>query len=365
MEPGIPHASIWEEHGEVRYIDQRKLPFILHISTLNTFEDALRAIEDMEVRGAPLIGVTAAYGMWKWCLQHDNAASWEQLVMAATRMKSCRPTAVNLAWAVDNVTAELRKAPPERWAVVSHEIAATIRREDIRKCKQIGQHGMQLIRQLHQRHPDRPVRILTHCNAGFLACVKYGTATAPIYAAHNAGIPVEVWVDETRPRNQGASLTAWELGQAGIPHMLITDNAGGLLMQQGLVDLVITGSDRTARNGDVCNKVGTYLKALAAHDNQVPFYVALPSSSIDFSLSNGVGNVEIEYRNESEVTFITGLDESDGDLHTVRISPSGTPSHNPGFDITPARLVHGLITERGICSATEKGIDSMFPGYAG
>lgn len=365
MEPGIPHTSIWEEHGRVLYIDQRRLPFIVHIASLDTFQDAVRAIREMEVRGAPLIGVTAAYGMWRKCQELGDVHEFSAIIDAGEILKACRPTAVNLAWAVDRIIRTLREVPAPRRAAAAHDAAAAIRSEDIEQCRAIGQHGMQLIRRLHERNPERPVRILTHCNAGFLACVRYGTATAPMYAAHAAGIPIEVWVDETRPRNQGASLTTWELQQAGIPYYLLTDNAGGLLMQQGLVDLVITGSDRTARNGDVCNKIGTYLKALAAFDNKIPFYAALPSSTFDLSLSSGVGSIEIEYRDEQEVACVSGLDELSGELRTVRIAPPDTMCHNPGFDITPARLVSGLITERGICTASEPGILSLFPEYAG
>jgi methylthioribose-1-phosphate isomerase len=350
--------------------DQRKLPHQMEIIELKHYPDAVAAIRDMTVRGAPLIGVTAAYGMWLAAAEavaHSPATLGEQLQQAAQALKAARPTAVNLAWAVDRCLQAWAEsqADAEDSVRLLRTLADTIRQEDIDQCRAIGEHGLALIRTIAEQKPaGEPVRILTHCNAGWLGCIDYGTATAPIYLAHDAGIALQVWVDETRPRNQGSNLTAWELQQHGIPVQLIVDNAGGHLMQQGLVDLCIVGTDRTTRTGDVANKIGTYLKALAAKDNAVPFYVALPGSTIDFGLQDGIAEIPIEDRGPDEVRYIQGWDEAQQALSRVRICPPDTPATNPGFDVTPARLVTALITERGVCPASEAGLLTLFADKA-
>jgi methylthioribose-1-phosphate isomerase len=320
----------------------------------------------MHVRGAPLIGAAAAWGM-ALAIQPPGPGGTDgwliRLGNAARELKSTRPTAVNLAWAVDRMLAVGQAAHGADQAYLHlREEAQRICDADVAACAAIGRHGLRLIQEIAARKGGTPVNILTHCNAGWLACVDHGTATAPIYAAHDAGLAVHVWVDETRPRNQGAKLTAWELGQHGVPHTLIPDNAGGHLMQHGLVDLCLVGADRVTRRGDVANKIGTYLKALAAADNGVPFYVALPASTIDWSRGDGVREIPIELRAEDEVRFVDGWCP-DGEVRSVRICPEGTTAANYGFDVTPARLVTGLITERGISPASEAGLLALFPEH--
>ncbi len=357
------YQSIWVDESDrtvVRVIDQQKLPFFFEIKDLCAVDDVYNAIADMTVRGAPLIGAAGAFGIYLATLEinsHTNIR--EHLSNAARYLISCRPTAVNLSWAVSFVMEKLKnEQSPAALAKKALDAAIEICEMEKENCRQIGKHGLKLIESLSKKKKGAPVNILTHCNAGWLACIDYGTVTAPIYQAHDKGIPVHVWVDETRPRNQGAKLTAYELGQNGIPYTLIADNSGGHLMQQKQIDIVIVGSDRTTRSGDVANKIGTYLKALAAFDNKIPFYCALPSSSIDFSISDGVKEIIIEERDPEEVTTITGFAE--GRIQSVRICPENTVAANFGFDITPARLITGLITEKGICRATEKDIKEMF-----
>jgi methylthioribose-1-phosphate isomerase len=348
----------------VRIIDQRQLPHRFVVEEIRSVHAMAEAIRAMHVRGAPLIGAAAAWGM-ALAIQPsgpDGAGDWLiRLNDAARELESTRPTAVNLAWAVERMLAIGRACgSPEQARVRLREEAQRICDEDVAACAAIGRHGLRLIQEIAARKGGAPVNVLTHCNAGWLACVDHGTATAPIYAAHNAGLPVHVWVDETRPRNQGAKLTAWELGEHGVPHTLIPDNAGGHLMQHGLVDLCLVGADRVTREGDAANKIGTYLKALAAADNGVPFYVALPASTIDWSRRDGVREITIESRGEEEVRFIEGL-APDGEVRTVRICPENTRAANYGFDVTPARLLTGLITERGLCPATAAGLLALFP----
>jgi methylthioribose-1-phosphate isomerase len=353
--------SIWcdEAKGTVRIIDQRSLPFGLDIESIESVEAMCTAIRDMHLRGAPLIGVAAGYGMYLACL--EAGADNDSIEEAAARLLATRPTAVNLSWAVSRQLETLRSVrdPAER-RQRALETARAIEAEDIARCRKIGEHGVEIIRALSLTL-KRPVNVLTHCNAGWLACVRYGTATAPMYVAHEEGIALHVWVDETRPRNQGARLTAWELGRAGVSHTVIADNTGGHLMQHGLVDLVIVGSDRTSRRGDVANKIGTYLKALAARDNDIPFYVALPSSTIDWNLFDGIREIPIEERDADEVRFVGGWLPGRRRPAEVLVVPEASPAANFGFDVTPARLVSGLITEMGICAATEEGILSLFP----
>lgn len=357
---GSPHRTIWPVGRAVRIIDQTRLPHDFVTVDLTRMEDAATAIRDMWVRGAPLIGATAAWGL---ALQMAQDASDGALDRACDVLMATRPTAVNLRWAVEDMRATLAPLPPPARLDASRTRAAQICDEDVAINAAIGDHGLRLIQAI-ARGKKGPVNILTHCNAGWLATVDWGTATAPIYKAHEAGIGVHVWVDETRPRNQGAFLTAWELAGAGVPHRLIVDNAGGHLMQRGLIDMVIVGTDRTTATGDVANKIGTYLKALAAWDNDVPFYVALPSPTIDWRLSDGVADIPIEERPGDEVTFVHGRDP-EGRVTRVRISPGATVAANPAFDVTPARLVTGLITERGVCAATAQGLADMFPDLAG
>jgi methylthioribose-1-phosphate isomerase len=352
--------SVWLEPDgwSVGAIDQRRLPHDFVVARLTTCESAADAIRSMLVRGAPLIGATAAYGM---ALAMHADASDAALDHACKTLMATRPTAINLKWALDEMRSMLRPLPSSQRAAAACVRAAEIAEQDIAINRGIGQHGLALIEAIvATKKPGEGVNVLTHCNAGWLATVDWGTATAPIYLAHDRGHPVHVWVDETRPRNQGASLTAWELGHHGVPHTVIPDNTGGHLMQHGMVDLVIVGADRVTANGDVCNKIGTYLKALAAHDNGVPFYVALPSPTIDFSVADGIGQIPIEQRAADEVTHMTGR-TADGRIETVRIVPEGSPVANYGFDVTPARLVTGLITERGVLKANRAALSATFP----
>ncbi len=354
---------IWlaKDRTTVKVIDQRRLPHEFVIADLNTLEDIITAIKDMYVRGAPLIGVTAAYGVYLAVLNaRDRAVENDDLLKTCNRLKSARPTAVNLAWAVDKVVGEVLTKQTSRARVeTARKAAADIAEAEVENCRNIGRHGLRLIEEIRRRKQGKTVNVLTHCNAGWLACIEYGTATAPIYAAHETGIDIHVWVDETRPLNQGARLTAWELGKQGVKHTVITDNAGGHLMQHGMVDLVLVGTDRTTGTGDVANKIGTYLKALAARDNNVPFYVALPSSTFDWNLSDGIKQIPIEQRDPDEIRYVEGLEQ--GTIKRVLIPPSGSPAANYAFDVTPARLVTGFITERGVCLATEQGIKKLFP----
>ncbi len=357
---GTPQRSIrlGGDGWSVDIIDQTHLPHAFVMRNLRCVEDAAEAIQVMRVRGAPLIGATAAYGL---ALAMRDAPDDASLARSCELLAATRPTAVNLRWALQRMRTALNRQAPERRSQTAYALAAAVCDEDVEINRRIGEHGLGLIQGIHQRRArDGVLHILTHCNAGWLATVDWGTALAPIYQAHDSGLALHVWVDETRPRNQGAALTAWELSAHGIPHDVIVDNAGGHLMQHGLVDLCITGTDRTTRDGDVCNKIGTYLKALAAFDNDVPFYVALPSPSIDWSMSGGLASVPIEERDPSEVTEVLGLD-STGKLASVRITPAATTARNFAFDVTPARLVTGLITERGVCAASERGLLSLFP----
>ena len=364
---GTHYRTIWphpEREGVVQIIDQRQLPHRFVIEDVASAEGMATAIRDMHVRGAPLLGAAAAWGLAlaAGAAASEAAGDWcERLLRAGARLKATRPTAVNLAWAVDRLLAVAQTcgSADEAWARLRAE-AGRISDEDVEACAAIGRHGLRLIREISVRKSGAPVNVLTHCNAGWLACVDHGTATAPIYAAHDAGIAVHVWVDETRPRNQGARLTAWELGMHGVPHTLVPDNAGGHLMQHGMVDLCLVGADRVTRRGDAANKIGTYLKALAAADNHVPFYAVLPASSIDWSLADGVREIPIESRAEDEVRFVEGLD-TDGQVRSVRICPEGTRAANYGFDVTPGCRLAGLVTERGICPASEEGLLSLFP----
>jgi methylthioribose-1-phosphate isomerase len=353
---GTHFRTIWmTETGTVRVIDQSRLPFEFATLDLETLADAAQAIKTMVVRGAPLIGATAAYGM---ALATRTNPSDSHLAEAARTLQATRPTAINLAWALTRMRRVLAEVQPNERVAVAFQEAAAICDADVEQCRSIGVHGLEIIRALAETAGGK-LNILTHCNAGWLACVDWGTALAPVYMAHDAGIPVHVWVDETRPRNQGAALTAFELGAHGVPHTVIADNLGGHLMQEAQVDVVIVGSDRTTAGGDVCNKVGTYLKALAARDNAVPFYAALPVSTIDWSLEAGSA-IPIEERSPEEVTHITGRSSS-GRMETVRLVPERSPALNLAFDVTPARLVTGLITERGICSASRAGLQRLYP----
>ena len=330
----------------VEIIDQTNLPFAFEIARIHSLEQMAVAIKTMQVRGAPLIGAAAAYGMALAMLYDDTEESLKQ---ASQDLISTRPTAVNLQWAVSRMQAYLLSLPQERRNIAAWKEASKIAEEDVAQNSLIGQHGLVLIKKLreNQQNQNQPLNILTHCNAGWLATVDFGTALAPIYAAYDAGINLHVWVDETRPRNQGAFLTAWELAQHGVPHTVITDNAGGHLMQQGLVDMVFVGADRVTSNGDVCNKIGTYLKALAAIDNNIPFYAAAPSPTIDWMIKDGLKEIEIEQRNSGEVAYLQGL-ATDGSVQSVRVIPQESSAANPAFDVTPARLVTGIITEQGV-----------------
>ena len=355
---GKPSRTIWlrGDGWSVEIIDQTALPHRVATVVLKTVDDAGYAIEAMLVRGAPLIGATAAYGV---ALAMRADAKDAALDQAITFLAAQRPTAINLRWALEEMRRTLLPLAPAARVEAAYARAAQIADDDVEMCRQIGVHGLDIIARIAKAKGGEPVNILTHCNAGWLACVDWGTATSPIYQAHDAGIAIHVWVDETRPRNQGASLTAFELKQHGVPHALIVDNAGGHFMQHKQVDLVIVGSDRTTSTGDVANKIGTYLKALAAHDNKVPFYVALPSSTIDWSLDTG-HDIPIEERSPEEVLHMTGR-LPDGKIATVALTAAGTPARNPGFDVTPARLVTGLITERGVCAASRDGLLKLYP----
>ncbi|TGS17939.1 S-methyl-5-thioribose-1-phosphate isomerase [Mesorhizobium sp. M2E.F.Ca.ET.209.01.1.1] len=354
------YRTIWlsDDERSVEIIDQRWLPHEFRIETIGTVAGIATAIRDMWVRGAPLIGVTAAYGV---AIQMMDDPSDEALDAVRETLNKTRPTAINLRWALDEMRRFLKPLAPEERAEAAYKRAAEIADEDVGLNRAIGENGLAIIREIAaKKKPGETVNILTHCNAGWLATVDYGTATAPIYLATEAGIPVHVYVDETRPRNQGAQLTAWEMAGHGVPHTLIVDNAGGHLMQHGDIDMVIVGTDRTTANGDVCNKIGTYLKALAAADNDVPFYVALPSPTIDWTVADGLAEIPIEERSGDEVSLVWGK-TSDGKIAQVRVSPDQTPAANPAFDVTPARLVTGLITERGVAKASREGLKAMFP----
>jgi methylthioribose-1-phosphate isomerase len=357
---GRPYRTIWlkpEDRQIVQLIDQRALPHRFVVEEVTTVEQMAVAIKEMHVRGAGLIGAAAGYGMYLATLAEMEISA------AAALLRATRPTAVNLTWALERQLARIATgATATEKIALARETAEAIANEDAEYCRQIGVHGLELIQQIASRKNGQRVNVLTHCNAGWLAFVDHGSATAPIYAAHDLGIPVHVWVDETRPRNQGAKLTAWELGEHGVPHTVIADNAGGHLMQRGEVDLVLVGTDRTTYTGDVANKIGTYLKALAAKDNGVPFYVALPSSSFDWTMRNGLAEIPIEERGPEEVKHADGL--ADGRLLEVRVTPAGSPAANYGFDVTPRRLITGLITERGICAPNEQSICALFPEHA-
>ena len=362
---GKHYRTIWlkeDDETVVQIIDQRPLPHKFVIEDLKTVAEVAAAIKDMHIRGAGLVGATAGFGMYIAALNAPKDETFmEQLVSDGEFLKSTRPTAVNLAWAVDRQLEAIAAVDGGVDAKVAKakEIALTIADEDADFCRRLGEHGVSIIEEISKAKKGDVVNILTHCNAGWLAFVDYGSATAPMYAAHDKGIKIHVWVDETRPRNQGARLTAWELGQHGVPHTVIADNVGGHLMQHGLVDLVITGTDRTTYTGDVGNKIGTYLKALAAKDNGVPFYTALPSSTFDWVMRDGVKEVPIEQRDGKEVKYIQGF--HDGEIKEVLLTPEDSPAANYAFDVTPARLVTGLITERGICDASEEGVLGLYP----
>ena len=375
---GRHFRTIWTE-GEgadavLRIIDQTVLPHEFRIIDLHTAADVCRAIREMWVRGAGLIGATAAWGVWLAAREAEHLSAEEfsiRMAMSMEALRVIRPTASNLVWALQRQRKVLAGLSGSAAVEAARAEAQAISDEDAEFCRRIGEHGKRLIEALAAKKPGQPVNILTHCNAGWLAFVDHGSALSPVYAAFDAGVPVHVWVDETRPRNQGASLTAWELGQHGVPHSLIADNVGGHLMQHGMVDMVITGADRVTRGGDAANKIGTYLKALAAADNDVPFYVALPSSTFDFSLRDGVREIPIEERSADEVRVMTGalIDWQDAEgagledsrTASVRICPETTPARNWAFDVTPARLITGLITERGVCAASEAGILQLYP----
>ncbi len=361
---GQPYCTIWikEENPEtVRIIDQRRLPFDFIVEDIDSVDSMAVAIKDMHVRGAGLIGASAGYGMYLAALEASRASNFQlHLQESAEKLLDTRPTAVNLAWAVERQLAAISKeSSSEAKIQTAFETATKIADEDADFCRRIGEHGFGLIKGISEKKRGDVVNILTHCNAGWLAFVDYGSATAPIYAAFNAGIDVHVYVDETRPRNQGARLTAWELGQHGVSHTVIADNVGGHLMQHGMVDLVITGTDRTTYTGDVANKIGTYLKALSAKDNDIPFYVALPSSTFDWNTRDGVSEIPIEQRGGDEVKYIDGF--IDGEERTALLTPLESNAANYAFDVTPARLITGLVTERGICEPNEESILAMFP----
>jgi len=362
---GKPVQTIWVNRDNeelIQVFDQRYFPHQINVFNITNTDEAAFAIKEMVVRGAPLIGVTAAYGIYLGCLEAKSKKNPSRyLNEVAVKLNNTRPTAVNLAWAIKEMQLTLKGVETaEKMAQIALSRANEIRQADIDICFNIGKFGLNLIQQIAKKKKENTViNILTHCNAGWLATVDWGTATSPIYQAQKAGISIHVWVDETRPRNQGSNLTAFELNEQGIPHTLINDNTGGHLMQNGMVDLVIVGTDRTAGNGDVANKIGTYLKALAAHDNNIPFYVALPSSTLDCTIKDGIRDIPIETRDENEVKYIQG--KVDGEIKSVLICPETTPALNYGFDVTPAKYVSGLITEKGICDASEKGIRSLFP----
>ena len=363
---GKHYRTIWLKKDDphvLQVIDQRFLPFKLVIEDLHTVDEVTVCIKDMHIRGAGLIGATAGYGMYLAALhapRHSEEAFMESVIADGQKLKATRPTAVNLEWGVDRQVAAMQAFKKVDAKVeAAREMAGTIADEDADFCRRIGEHGLKIIEEIRRRKGGQTVNILTHCNAGWLAFVDYGTATAPIYTAHDHGIKVHVWVDETRPRSQGARLTAWELNQHGVPNTLIVDNTGGHLMQHGMVDMVITGSDRTTYTGDVANKIGTYLVALAAHDNNIPFYVALPSSTFDWNMKDGLHEIPVEERDATEVKYIEGW--VDGQIKTVLITSEYGKAANYGFDVTPARLITGLISERGVCKATPEGIFGLFP----
>lgn len=361
-----PLRALWTDAahpGRLWVIDQRELPHHLKAVELATAADAAVAIRDMIVRGAPLIGATAAWGMVLAARLAPDGRRAAAVEDAACLLGATRPTAQDLHGAIERQLAISRGAPDDAVRLSALEAGArAVCEASVTACRRIGEHGLSLIEAAHRRDPGRPVNILTHCNAGWLACIEWGTATAPIYLAHERGIPVHVWVDETRPRNQGAALTAWEMGQRGVPHTLVVDNAGGHLMQRGKVDLVLVGADRITRRGDAANKIGTYLKALAARDTGVPFYVAAPSTTFDFALDDGVRDIPIESRDADEVRFVAG--DCDGRIRRVRICPPDTPAANPAFDVTPARLITGILTERGLAPATPAALAALFPEAA-
>ena len=361
---GKAYRTIWlgADGWSVEVIEQTRLPHRLETITLRSVEDCAHAIATMQVRGAPLIGATAAYGL-AMALRRDPSDG--NLQQASSMLAQTRPTAINLRWALDEVSRAVVDLPPAKRTAAAYARAAALCDDDVETCRRIGGHGLDLIKTIARtKRPDQPVNVLTHCNAGWLAAVDVGTATAPIYLAHDRGVPVHVWVDETRPRNQGASLTAFELGGHGVPHTIIVDNAGGHLMQHRMVDMAIVGADRVTAAGDACNKIGTYLKALAAKDNNVPFYVALPSPTIDFAVSDGVAEIPIEQRGGEEQSTMTGR-TADGRIETVQVVPDGSPVANYAFDVTPARLITGLITERGVVAPTRAGLAAAFPERAG
>jgi methylthioribose-1-phosphate isomerase len=357
------YRTIWprDDGTAVEIIDQTSLPHVFSVRRLEHIEEVAEAIRTMRVRGAPLIGATAAYGVGLALRRDPSNGSFDR---AEELLAATRPTAVNLRWALGRMRAAVESLPAGERARAAWETAAKICDEDVSICRRIGEHGAVLMRKISTRKGGETVHVLTHCNAGWLATVDWGTALAPIYMSHDAGVAVHVWVDETRPRNQGASLTAFELGSHGVPHTLIVDNAGGHLMQRGLVDMCIVGTDRTTADGDVANKIGTYLKALAARDNSVPFFVALPSTTVDWAAADGVSGIPIEERSPEEVTTARGR-VGDGALVDVAIAPDGCRAYNPAFDVTPARLVTGLITERGVCAASRDGLSHLFPERGG
>ena len=364
---GKHFRTIWrnpDDERVVQLIDQRFLPHDFVIEQFAAVEQMATAIREMHVRGAGLIGASAGYGMYLAALEAARRDSFDDyMTRAAAQLRATRPTAVNLSWAIERLLQNIAAAKTaDEKVALALRTADLIADEDAEHCRMIGQHGLQLIRQIAEMKRNKAVNVLTHCNAGWLAFVDYGSATAPMYAAHDSGLPLHVWVTETRPRNQGSKLTAWELGQHGVPHTLIADSAAGHLMQRGKVDLVIVGTDRTTHTGDVANKIGTYLKALAAKANDVPFYVALPSSSIDWKMRDGLKEIPIEQRGAEEVKNADGW--RDGQQIAVRIAPDESPAANYGFDVTPRELVTGLITERGVCEANEKSIRSLFPEHA-
>lgn len=367
---GIPQRTIWMnagEHDRVWIIDQRHFPHDFITVSLHSVAEIAVAIKDMWLRGAPLIGAAAAYGVYFACIEAQRTADFEANVRRDEAMlRKTRPTAVNLMWALDRQMEVFNQClaegkSPAQTAEAIRLNAEKICNDDVEICSRIGDYGLTIIEEIARRKPGETVNILTHCNAGWVACIDWGTATAPIYKAHDKGIKVHVWVDETRPRNQGGRITAWELGQHGVPHTIVADNTGGHLMQHGMVDMCIVGTDRVTRQGDVANKIGTYLKALAAHANHVPFYVALPSTTMDWSIRDGVREIPIETRSEAELHEIEGRDVVSGEVRTVRITPPSSPALNYGFDVTPAHYVTALITERGICPASESGLLGLFP----
>ncbi|MDW3648135.1 MAG: S-methyl-5-thioribose-1-phosphate isomerase [Bacteroidia bacterium] len=363
---GNAQRTIWLKKNDpltIQIIDQRQLPHQFEIVDLKTVDEVAHAIKDMWIRGAPLIGGTAALGMYLACVEMQDKEDPESYYkLCLDKLWNTRPTAVNLHWAIERLDRVIQtSANPESKIEAARNEALMILEEDVEICRQIGENGLGLIEEIAAQKPGETINILTHCNAGWMATIDWGTATAPIYMAHDKGIPVHVWVDETRPRNQGARITAWELKQHGVPHTVIVDNAGGHLMQHGQVDLCIVGTDRTTYTGDVANKIGTYLKALAAWDNAIPFYVALPSTTIDWTMRDGIKEIPIETRNGKEVSHIRGWNKESEVIEEVRLTPDGSPAINYGFDVTPAKYVTALITERGVCKANEEGISSLFP----